>query len=140
MCGSGSAAEVDHRAAALIGEDNLDRAVMAQALDHDTALTGTNNIGPADAHVTGLADGVVRIAGIAVAFEAVEAAALAFEPVTTAAAVAVADHDAAAGATDGKFETDAAGIGGRGGSCDAGSGDNEGCECGANEAVHDLIS
>jgi len=123
----GLAAESDHRAIAFIGESDPDRTVMTQAFDHDLAVIGADHFGAADAHVAGLVDGEVGAADIAVTAK----------PVPAAAAVLIADDDGGAGAADGELEADAAGSGGRGGSCDAGSGNNEGGECGANEAVHD---
>jgi hypothetical protein len=127
----GLAAEGDDRAVALIGENDADRAVMAHALDDDPAVTGADDIGAADAHVAGLFDCVVRPADVTTA------TAMAFEPVPAAVTAMIADDETATGATDRKFETDAACIGGGGGGCDAGSGDNEGGECIADEGFHD---
>jgi hypothetical protein len=143
---SSLAAEADDRAVALVGEDHPHRAVVAEALDDDPAVAGADHIGAADAHVAGLLDGDIGPADIAVPAKAVPAAAsvviasTAAVVVSSTAAVVIADDKVAAGAADGKFETDAAGIGGRGGGGDAGGGDDEGGECGAKEAVHDGFS
>jgi hypothetical protein len=139
-CGEakGLAAEADHRAIAFIGESDPDRTVMAQAFDHDLAVIGADHFGAADAHVTGLVDGEVGAADIAVTAKPVPAATKIM--IAAAAAVLIADDDGGAGAADGKFEADAAGSGGGSGSGHAGSGNNEGGERGANEAVHDGVS
>ncbi|VVT04871.1 hypothetical protein HOE425_320241 [Hoeflea sp. EC-HK425] len=115
---------------ALVGEDHTDRAVMAEALNDDAAVTGADDIGAADAHVAGLLHGAVRTADIAMT-------AVPLEPVPTAAAIVVADDDTAAGTTERKFEPYTARSGGRSRSGKPGGGDNEGGECIANEAVHD---
>jgi hypothetical protein len=134
------AANVYHRAAALVGEDNANQTVMTDAFNHDPAIVGTDDIGAADAHVASLLHGAVRLADAAAAastiIKPVTAATMAFKPVPAAAAIVITDDDAAAVATDRKFETDAAGSGGRSGSGDAGSCDNDGGECIADEGVH----
>jgi hypothetical protein len=114
---------------ALIGENNADRAVMTETLDDNPAVVGTHNISVADAHMAGLLHGAVRTADIAVAT-------MAFEPVPAAMTAMIADDNTAAGAAEGKLKADTACVGGRGGSCDAGSGDNDGGECIAKEGVH----
>jgi hypothetical protein len=114
---------------ALIGEDDADLTVMAHTLDNDTAVVDTDDISPADAHVAGLLHCAVRLADIAVTT-------MAFKPVPSAMTAMIADNNSAAGAAEGKLEADTACVGGRGGSCDAGSGDNDGGECIADEGVH----
>jgi len=114
---------------ALIGKNHADLAVMTDALDDNPAVIDPDHVRPADAHVAGLLNRAVRTADIAVAT-------MAFKPVPSAAAIAIADNDAAAGTSNRKLEAYAPGIGGRGGCGDAGSGDNEGGECIANEGVH----
>ncbi|MGJ8571388.1 MAG: hypothetical protein ACSHXI_11885 [Hoeflea sp.] len=137
---SGLAANADHRAAALIGEDNPHHAVMADALNNDAAVVGADHVSPAEAHATGLVDGAPRLADVAclatMPFKPVPATAMTFETIPATAPIAFMDADAGAIAAERKLETDAAGIGGGGGSGDASSGDNEGGECIADEGVH----
>lgn len=111
---------------------------MAEALDDDPAVTGADHIGAADAHVTGLVDSNVGPADISVAAETVPAA----TPVMIAAAatVKIANGNTAARSADGKFETNAACIGGSGRGGNAGGGDNESGKRGTDETVHDGIS
>jgi len=133
------AAEADHRAAALVGEGDPDRAVMAEALDDDPAMAGADDFGAANAHVAGLLHGPVRVAEAAVTAPATipaAAAVIAPAPVPAATAVMVADDEGAAGSTDRELKSDAAGGGGGGGCGDAGGGDNEGGECIADEGFH----
>jgi hypothetical protein len=125
---------------ALIGKDDADQTVMTDAFNHDPAIVGTDDIGAADAHVAGLLHGAVRLADAAAAaptiIKPVTAATVAFKPVPAAAAIVIADDDAAALTADRKLEADAAGSGSRSGSGDAGSSDNDGGECIADEGVH----
>jgi hypothetical protein len=111
---------------------------MAEALDDDTAVTGTDHIGAADTHVAGLADSDVGPADIAVAAKPVPAATPVM--IAAAAAVKIANDKTAAWSADGKFETDAACIGGRSRGGNAGGGDNESGKRGTDETVHDGIS
>ena len=130
------AAPADDRAIALIGEDHANRAVMTHTGDDYAVATGANNVSAAYAHVTSLVDRAVRLAEATapiVTMTTVPATAT----IPTAVTTMITDHDAAAWTADGKFKTDATGIGGWCGGCDAGSGDNEGGECIADKAVHD---
>tara|TARA_R110002020_G_scaffold48286_16_gene137759 strand:+ start:14206 stop:14658 length:453 start_codon:yes stop_codon:yes gene_type:complete len=137
----GLAAETDDRTIALIGKNHPGLAVMADTGNDDLAMVGTHDAGAAHTHVAGLLDGLVRVAEIAAPVPTVTTATVmapATIPATipATAAITIMNDNGAAGAADGKFETNAACIGGRRRSCNPGSGDNEGGECIADKAVH----
>jgi hypothetical protein len=117
---------------AIIGEDDTDRTVMAKALDHNLSVIGADDLGTAKAHAAGFLDGTLWLADITL-----PAATTLFKPVPAIVAAMVTNDDAIVVTAEREFEADATGIGGGGGSGDAGGGDNEGGEGIADEGVHD---